>query len=109
MDKNAGDEMNWMNWIPSGGTLVVSQDGNIPVWPKGTFVTNKTELSDLISAVYPVFSKYNDEARERALIFVSKMNPYVTVNSLSVLGGKGTYTAEKGKPVLIPLIKFISE
>jgi hypothetical protein len=105
-EKNAGDEMNWMNWIPSGGTVVISQEGNTPAWPKGTVITNKTDLVDLITAVHPVFAKYSDEARERALIFISKMNPYVKA---SASGEKITYIAEKGKPILIPLIKFISE
>jgi len=109
-EKNAGDEMNWLNWIPSGGTVVVSQDGNIPSWPRGTIVTGKTALYDLITAVYPVFAKYSDDAKLRALTFISKMNPYIVVEE--VTGGdnkKISYTAIKGKPVLIPLIKFISE
>ena len=25
-EKNAGDEMNWLNWIPSGGTVVIVQN-----------------------------------------------------------------------------------
>ncbi|MCX6302455.1 MAG: beta galactosidase jelly roll domain-containing protein [Bacteroidia bacterium] len=105
-EKNAGDEMNWMNWIPSGGTVVISQDGSSTSWPKGTFVTDKDELPDLIAAVYPVFIKYSDEARERALTFVGKMNPYVHQES----GDAGIiYRAEKGKPILIPLLKFISQ
>jgi hypothetical protein len=110
-EKNAGDEMNWMNWIPSGGTVVISQDGSTPVWPKGTIVTNKTDLVDLITAVYPVFAKYSDDARERALIFIGKMNPYVRVVSEKDQNDpqKVRYVAEKGKPILIPLIKFISE
>jgi hypothetical protein len=113
-EKNAGDEMNWLNWIPSGGTVVVSQEGNTPAWPKGTIVTNKTELYDLITTVYPVFAKYSDEAKERAITFISKMNPYVKVTEISDQGDqtkvtKVSYTAEKGKPILIPLIKFISE
>jgi beta-galactosidase len=116
-DKDAGEEMNWLNWIPSGGTVVVSQDGNIPAWPKGTIITNKTELADLITVVYPVFVSYSDEAKERALTFTSKMNPYITVKELSEQSREGdqktitrfSYAAEKGKPILIPLIKFISE
>jgi hypothetical protein len=117
MEKNAGDEMNWMNWIPSGGTVVVSQDGALPVWPKGTIVTNKTGLAELISLVYPVFVNYDADAKDRALTFTSKMNPYITVNPVSEQSRESdrerkttiTYTAEKGKPILIPLIKFISQ
>ena len=52
-----------LNWIPSGGTVVVSQDGATPAWPKGTIVTPKTNLIDLITTVHPVFAKYSDEAR----------------------------------------------
>jgi hypothetical protein len=116
-EKNAGDEMNWLNWIPSGGTVVVSQEGNIPAWPRGTILTSKTALYDLITTVYPVFAKYSDDARQRALTFISKMNPYIVVKEVSEQSREGdqkkvttvTYTAEKGKPILIPLIKFISE
>jgi beta-galactosidase len=103
IEKNAGEEMNWMNWIPSGGTVVISQDGPFPGWPKGTVVTGKSNLADLIELVYPVFSHYDQDAKERALVFTGKMNPYVHVISTSA------YTAEKGKPILIPLIKFISQ
>lgn len=113
-EKNSGDEMNWLNWIPSGGTVVVSQAGKDPSWPKGTIVTDKTNLEDLISAVHPVFVKYNPEAKERALEFIGKMNPYVHVSqTIEVKDGKKItilkYTAERSKPILIPLIKFISD
>ncbi len=117
MEKNAGDEMNWMNWIPSGGSVVISQDGVLPAWPKGTIITNKTNLTELITLVYPVFMNYDADAKERALTFTSKMNPYINVNAVSEQSREGdkekkttiTYTAQKGKPILIPLIKFISQ
>jgi Glycosyl hydrolases family 2, sugar binding domain/Glycosyl hydrolases family 2/Glycoside hydrolase family 2 C-terminal domain 5/Glycosyl hydrolases family 2, TIM barrel domain len=105
-EKNAGEEMNWMNWIPSGGTVIVSQESSINDWPKGTLITDKDELPDLIAIVYPVFEKYSDEARERALTFVSKMNPYVHQEKT---GDRIVYRAEKGKPILIPLQKFIAQ
>ena len=112
-ERNAGDEMNWLNWIPSGGTVIVSQDGSVPIWPKGTLTTPKSSLDELITAVYPAFAKYNPEARERALTFISKMNPYVKVKRQTATSGEDvnniTYVAERGKPVLIPLIKFITE
>jgi len=116
-EKNAGDEMNWLNWIPSGGTVVISQEAGNTVWPKGTIVTNKSELTDLIAVVHPVFMNYNDEARERALTFISKMNPYIKIlytgeQSRDRDKEKITnisYTAEKGQPILIPLLKFIRE
>jgi hypothetical protein len=112
IEKNAGDEMNWMNWIPSGGTVIVSNDGQGKTWPKGVIVTDKTDLADLIAAVYPQFTKYSDEARTRALVFVGKMNPYVSAETAGPQDGKAAktiYTAQKGKLILIPLIKFISE
>jgi len=109
-EKNPGDEMNWLNWIPSGGIVIVCQDGNLPAWPKGTMITNKTALYDLITTVYPVFDRYSDDAKLRALTFISKMNPYIKVKEVGVGdAAKLTYTAEKGKLILIPLIKFISE
>jgi hypothetical protein len=109
-EKNAGDEMNWLNWIPSGGTVIVSQTGEMSSWPKGTVITGKTDLNDLIAAVYPVFARYGPDARERALTFISKMNPYIEVNETEEGERKIiTYTAQKGKPILIPLIKFIAE
>ncbi len=113
-EKNAGEEMNWMNWIPSGGIVIVSQDAGGRTWPKGTVITNKTRLDDLIAAVHPVFSKYNSEARERALTFVGKMNPSVTSATVrEIVNGTEVesiiYTAEKGKPILVPELKFISQ
>jgi len=113
-EKNAGDEMNWLNWIPSGGIVVVSQDEKTPLWPKGTLIITKTDLEDLIAAVHPVFKNYSAEAKERALIFISKMNPYIKVENISSVkdGKKVTdikYTAERERPILIPLIKFIAE
>lgn len=113
-EKNAGEEMNWMNWIPSGGIVIVSQDAGGRTWPRGTVITNKTRLEDLIAAVHPVFSKYNDEARERALSFVGKMNPNVKSATVKeIVNGTEIesiiYIAEKGKPVLIPELKFISQ
>jgi hypothetical protein len=116
-EKNAGDEMNWLNWIPSGGTVVVSTVNNQSAYPKGTIITSLTDLSDLITLVYPVFRSYSDEAKERALTFIGKMNPYISVNTISEQSREGdqkkvtkvTYTAEKDKPILIPLIKFIAE
>ena len=96
--KNAGDEMNWLNWIPSGGTVVICRDSKSPPVPKGTILTEKNDLSEIITVVHPVFASYSLEAKERALVFISKMNP-----------GVNNFKAEKGKPILIPLLKFISE
>lgn len=101
-EKNAGDEMNWLNWIPSGGTVVISTSDNKVVYPKGTMLTTLTNLTDIISLVYPVFRSYSDEAKERALVFIDKMNPYVEASGTA-------YTAQKDKPILIPLLKFIAE
>jgi beta-galactosidase len=113
-EKNSGNEMNWLNWIPSGGTVVISQDDKTPLWPKGTIITPKSDLADLIATVHPKFPNYSAEAKERALIFIGKMNPYIKGSSVSgTKDGKKvtdtTYTAEKERPILIPLIKFIAE
>jgi len=113
-EKDPVDEMNWLNWIPSGGVIAVSQADKKPVWPKGTVITAKTALADLIAAVHPVFAKYNPEAKERALVFTAKMNPWVRIKETSeIQDGKkviiNSYIVEKSKPVLIPFVKFISE
>jgi hypothetical protein len=117
VEKNAGDEMNWLNWIPSGGTVVIVQDDKPAQYPKGTILTKSTGLTEIISAVYPQFVNFSREAKERALGFISKANPYVHVTTTGDrvtegADGKPTnisYTAEKGQPILIPLLKFISE
>ena len=95
-----------MNWIPSGGIVIVSQEDGSREWPAGTIITGKDRLEDLIAEVHPAFVKYGDFARERALTFVSKMNPYVHQVKED---GSIIYRAEKGKPILIPLIKFIAQ
>ena len=117
--KDSGEEMNWLNWIPSGGTVVIVQNENaVPnANLKGAIFTKSTELADIISVVYPQFVKFSQEARERALVFISKANPYVHVSSVSEQSREGdkvkqtnvSYTAEKGQPIQIPLLKFISE
>jgi hypothetical protein len=95
--------------------VVISNAGeNIPA-VKGAVMTSKTELSDIIAIVHPGFPKFSDEAKERALIFISKMNPYVIQTTLSEkdMDGKTvttiSYKAEKGQMILIPLLKFIAE
>lgn len=118
-EKNAGDEMNWLNWIPSGGTVVMVQDKKPATAESGIIFTANTNLEEIIKTVYPQFATFSQEARDRALIFTSKANPYVHVNSDSEQAVDGdkekktktkfSYTAEKGKPILIPLLKFISE
>ncbi|MEI6048071.1 MAG: glycoside hydrolase family 2 TIM barrel-domain containing protein [Bacteroidota bacterium] len=116
-EKNGGEEMNWLNWIPDGGTVIISQAGTSIAGIKGAIVTGKHELAELIAVVYPTFKNFSEEAKERALIFISKMNPYIHVTSISEQSTEGdkemitkvSYTAEKGQPILIPLLKFISE
>jgi hypothetical protein len=112
-EKNAGDEMNWLNWIPSGGTVIYFTETKIAS-VKGTLVSGKNELPDLIAAVHPDFKGFSDEGRQRALEFIGKMNPYIHAETISeVIDGKKitktTLKAEKGKPILIPLYKFIAE
>jgi beta-galactosidase len=117
IEKNAGEEMNWLNWIPSGGTVIIFNEGGNNSSLKGTIVTGKGELADLIAAVYPGFVNFSSEAKERALAFITKMNPYVHVTSISGQSREGnkekitkvSYKAEEGQPILVPLLKFISE
>jgi len=118
-EKDAGEEMNWLNWIPSGGTVVIVQSENATPNAnlKGAVFSKSAELEQIISVVYPQFVKFSQEARERALVFISKANPYVHASSVSEESREAdkakqtniSYTAEKGQPILIPLLKFISE
>jgi beta-galactosidase len=116
-EKNAGEEMNWLNWIPSGGSVVIVQDEKPNANLKGIVYTKSTSLEDIICAVYPQFANFSVEARERALIFISKANPYIHVITVSEQSREGdqvkktnvSYTADKEQPILIPLLKFISE
>jgi len=115
--KNAGDEMIWLNWIPSGGTVVIYNDGGKIPSVKGAIMTTKSELSDLIALVHPTFAGFSEEARERALLFISKANPYIKTTSKTEPNPANSnekitrlsYQAEKGQPILIPLLKFIQE
>jgi beta-galactosidase len=116
-EKNAGEEMNWLNWIPSGGTVVMVQDENTGSGIKGVLITKNKGLAEIISVVYPQFVNFSREAKERALKFTSKMNPYVhavTPDDQNRGGDNSkqddiSYTAEKGQPILVPLLKFISQ
>lgn len=113
-EKNAGDEMNWLNWIPSGGTVVYFVENIQAPAPKGSIYTSKSDLQDIIAVVYPDFAKFSEDGKVRAIEFIKKMNPYVNAVSASeVFDGKivtkTRLIAEKGKPVLIPLYKFIAE
>jgi len=116
-ERNAGEEMNWLNWIPSGGTVVIFTEDTITAGNRGAFVINKNKLSDLIALVHPGFVNFSEVAKERALIFISKMNPYISVSFLSEKSHGGnkndvittSYLAEKGQPILIPDLKFIAE
>lgn len=113
-EKNAGDEMNWLNWIPSGGTVVYYSDELKASPAKGTLVTPKRELTELITLVHPSFAQFSAEAKSRAIEFISRMNPYVHADvKTDIIDGKKVTTtkllAEKNRPVLIPLLKFIAE
>jgi hypothetical protein len=116
-ERDPGEEMNWMNWIPSGGTVVISTANKNPArYPKGTILTKMKDIEDIISLVYPVFRSYSPDAKDRALTFIGKMNPYIRVKRVPEHAGSGNagaitrnlYIVEKDKPVLIPLLKFIS-
>jgi beta-galactosidase len=113
-EKNAGDEMNWLNWIPSGGTVVIVQNEKTGTILKGVVYTKNSGLAEIIAAVYPQFEGFSKEAKERALIFISKANPYVHTGQQNPDGNNPdktniSFVAEKGQPILIPLLKFISE
>jgi hypothetical protein len=116
-EKNAGEEMNWLNWIPSGGTVVMVQDEKTNTNIKGVIYTKNSGLAVIVSVVYPQFVNFSGEAKERALAFISKVNPYIHISSTGERKQHGddlnlakvSYTAEKGQPILIPLLKFISE
>ena len=71
--------MNWLNWIPSGGVIVIVADETTNTSQKGIVFTKQTELPDIIKVVYPQFAKFSEDARERALIFISKMNPDIHI------------------------------
>ncbi len=112
-ERNAGEEMNWLNWIPSGGTVVMCNKGINGTDIKGVILTDKDDLADLIAIVYPQFANFSKEAKERALIFTGKINPFVHPEPGTASGKNGdsilSYKAEHGKTILIPLLKFISE
>jgi hypothetical protein len=112
-EKNAGDEMNWLNWIPSGGVVVIVPDEKTATTRNGVIYSRQDGLPDIIKAVYPQFATFSDDARQRALIYISRMNPSVRVTygttATTDQGNTATYTALKGKPILIPEYKFISE
>jgi hypothetical protein len=109
--------MNWLNWIPSGGTVVMVQDEKTNTNIKGVIYTKNSGLAVIVSVVYPQFVNFSGEAKERALAFISKVNPYIHISSTGERKQHGddlnlakvSYTAEKGQPILIPLLKFISE
>ncbi len=114
-EKDAGDEMNWLNWIPSGGTVVIVQNDMTTPVLKGAVPAKNAGLTEIIAAVYPQFVNFSNEAKERALLFTSKVNPYVHI--IEAAGNVSSdnkvrsvsYIAEKDQPILVPLLKFISE
>ncbi len=116
-EKDAGDEMNWLNWIPSGGTVVYSVLNTNESYPKGTKTSKSNDLTELIALVYPVYKTFSDVAKQRALTFISKMNPYVVqVKATGQIDdrhdnqtNKPVFRAERNKPILIPELKFLAE
>ena len=63
-EKDAGDEMNWLNWIPSGGVVVIVQNEATNTSQKGIVFTRQTALPDIIKVIYPQFAKFSSDARE---------------------------------------------
>ncbi|HAM10374.1 MAG: hypothetical protein A2X05_12085 [Bacteroidetes bacterium GWE2_41_25] len=108
-EKNAGNEMNWLNWMPSGGTVVIVQDDNTKTGIKGVVYIKKESLSDIITTVYPQFASFSEDGKDRALTFIAKMNPHVQTTGSADGSGDVSYVAKKGEMLLIPLYKFISE
>jgi hypothetical protein len=104
-EKDAEQEMNWLNWIPSGGTVIYYLRERATVPPDG-LVSHNSDLPGLIAEVHPGFIKFSEDAKTRALEFITKMNPYVHP---AEKGKSSPPVAEEGKPVLIPLLKYISE
>lgn len=102
-EKDAEQEMNWLNWIPSGGTVIYYHKTKAAAPAEG-LISNNSDLAGLIAEVHPGFFKFSDEAKTRAIEFITRMNPYVHTSGASPLP-----SAEEGKPVLIPLLKYISE
>ena len=74
-EKDDGEEMNWLNWITTGGTVVVVQNENIHSNVKGVIYTKNSGLAEIISVVYPKFVNFSGEVKERAMLFISKANP----------------------------------
>ncbi len=117
IEKNAGEEMNWLNWIPSGGVVIIVQDQNVISGHKDCVILKQSGLTEIIKTVYPQFAKFSDDAKQRALIYISRMNPSVRVSypegnvmsAGSEIGPAATFIADKGKPILIPEFKFINE
>jgi hypothetical protein len=102
-EKDAEKEMNWLNWIPSGGTVIYYQKAKAVAPPEG-LISQNNDLAGLIAEVHPGFYKFSDDAKTRAIEFIKRMNPYVHTPE-----GSSGPSAEEGKPVLIPLLKYISE
>jgi beta-galactosidase len=113
VEKNAGEEMNWLNWIPSGGTVVIVQNEKNDPGLTGVIYSKSDQLEDIISAVYPQFVNFSKETKDRDFKFIRKINPYIQVTKGfpkdNEIQTSVSYTAEKGQPILIPLLKFISE
>jgi hypothetical protein len=110
-EMNAGDEMDWLNWIPSGGVVVIVPAENSRTMQKGVIYAKDTSLNSIIKTVYPQFGNFSEDGRERALLLIDRMNP--AVHSAVSRGNDGkpvtVFTAERGEPVLVPEFKFISE
>jgi hypothetical protein len=86
--------------------VVIVQNESTKTGIKGVVYTKKTALEDILSTIYPQFTGFSDDGRDRALTFTAKMNPYVDAVESE---GKISYVARPGEMILIPLYKFISE
>ncbi len=110
-------EVNWFNGIPHGGKVVFVQDERNIAESKGAIITKESELDKIIGTVHQGFKNFTEEGKERARIYIVKMNPYIHVLYRSEQNGESdkekitnvVYEVEKREPILIPELKFISE
>lgn len=122
MEKNYLTEKQWINGIPTKGTVVmIKQEGkNQSKADENVVMTNKKDLSEIISDVIPEFKTFNQQQKSIILEYVSKINPYITVVSKTDQtrkkkdGGDEAkrvvlvhYVVKKGEPVLLPPLNCI--
>jgi hypothetical protein len=117
MGKNLQEEKQWLMSIPVDGNIVFVQDKNALVADKAGVLTNEVEFEGIVGIIHPEFKTYSDEERAKALVFISKINPYIVTTFKSEQSREGDkkkvtdvyYTVEKGEPIWIPAMKFLNQ